>query len=105
MHCTGLASRLYLYTIVAGKASITMLMCWECNVHFYVIKKQLSLLNYCARRFLFICLFNYVFFFYLFLSREGHGSKRSQYKIFIEHPTYLSNQRQKKKCSKLQCKF
>ena len=41
---------------------------------------------------------------FLIKKRERMGTK--YYKNFIEHPAYLHNQRQKKKCSsKLQCKF
>ena len=59
-----------------------------CNI------KQLSLLNYCTFRFLFVFLTMY--FLYIFIKRRARIEKK-YYKIFIEHSTYLRNQRHLKR--------
>ena len=95
MHSTGLASKLYLYTIVAGKTIITTLTCWECNAHFYEIKSSLAFSTTVpAVSYLFVFLTMY--FSFIFIKRRARIEKK-YYKIFIEHPTYLRNQRHLKR--------
>ena len=98
---------LYLHTTVSGKASVNhvnrrilMQINDFFNPHFLVIKRNfLSAVP--SLPFLFIYLFSLLFFI---KKTARMGTK--YYKNFIEHPAYLHNQRQKKKCrSKLQCKF